>query len=514
MFIKCNVCKIWLVAIILIFQFTTIYAYDFRVFNADEKAIFYNKGNDGRSAIVTYGSSPGTYNGMINIPATVNYEGINYTVISIGESAFWTCSNLSSVSIPNTVKRIENDAFKDCSSLVSISIPSSVIYISNSAFLTVNGYIPWFNQLYNNAPDGMFYINSVLYKYKGSMPNNTVITLKEGTSSISGQAFYNCTGLTGINIPQSVAEIGGAAFYNCQNLAGITLPTGITSIENATFYNCNALKTIVLPENVISIGLSAFYNCYGLTSIIMGHKVTTILDNAFESCSRLTSITIPESVTTMRGSVFYGCSSLTSIVIPDNVTSIGTNTFVKCTSLKSVTIGKSVTSIGGEAFFNCTSLKSIIIPASVTNIAEGAFAYCYYLTGVYIESETPPVLDGNPFNASSSFSVSKDTLYVPSANAKARYEASNWNDFFSVITEKKNTTGINSVSYKTTVSIIKGILDVDSPLSETISVYSVNGSLLFEVEKKIGKVSFNIPIIQGIIIVTGSSGWTRKIITG
>jgi len=246
----------------------------------------------------------------------------------------------------------------------------------------------------------------------------------------------------------------------------------------------------------------------------MGNKVTRIWDNAFDNCSKLANITIPNSVTTLGNSVFYGCISLTSITIPDNVTSIGMSIFQGCTSLKSVTIGKSLTSISNGAFQGCTNLKSITIPANVTNIEEYAFRVCYNLTGVHIESETPPLLYGNPFNTYASFSISNDTLYVPSANAKAKYEASNWNDFFSVITEKKNTTGINSVSYKTTVSIINGILDVDSPLSETISVYSINGILLFETEKKIGKMSFNIPKMQGVLIITGSSGWTRKIIVG
>jgi len=188
MFNKCNLYRIGLIVAILTFQLVSIYAYDFSAGNADGINIYYNIGNDGKSAIVTYGSlGPGTYGGNINIPATVvnNKDNKTYNVTSIGESAFWKCDKLMSISIPNTVKRMENDAFRDCSSLVFISIPSSVIYIGSNAFLNV----PWFNKLYNDSPDGLFYINSVLFKYKGAMSNNTVITLKEGTSSISGQAF-------------------------------------------------------------------------------------------------------------------------------------------------------------------------------------------------------------------------------------------------------------------------------------------------------------------------------------
>ena len=134
----------------------------------------------------------------INIPNSVT---------SIGDYAFWGCCRLKSITIPKSVTRIGELAFRDCSELAIINITNSVTSIGEGAFL----YTRW----YNNQPDGVVYINSLCYKHKGNMPENTSITLKEGTTCISDNAFSYCTGLINITIPKSVTKIGNEAFYGC-----------------------------------------------------------------------------------------------------------------------------------------------------------------------------------------------------------------------------------------------------------------------------------------------------------
>ena len=136
---------------------------------------------------------------------------IGNSVTSIGGYAFYYCSGLTSVTIPNSVTSIGSYAFGGCSGLTSVTIPNSVTNIGADAFFGTAWYTAW----YNNQPEGLIYLGKVAYKYKGTMPKNTVIDLEEGTTEIAGGAFYNCSGLISITIPNSVTSIGSQAFYGC-----------------------------------------------------------------------------------------------------------------------------------------------------------------------------------------------------------------------------------------------------------------------------------------------------------
>ena len=238
-------------------------AHDIEVKNADGVTIYYKitseaglavsyRGNRGNY----YDSHYNEYTGTVNIPSTVKYNGTTYIVKSIGDYAFYGCSSLTSIEIPNSVKSIDYCAFSDCSDLTSIEIPNSV-------------------------------------------------------TSVGDFAFSGCSGLTSIEIPNSVTSIGYSVFSRCSGLTSVTIPNCSTSIDNYAFYGCSSLTSVTIPNCVTTIGDYAFI---GLTSIEIPNSVTSIGRGAFLYCSGLTSVTIGNSVTSIDYFAFYGCSGLTELV--------------------------------------------------------------------------------------------------------------------------------------------------------------------------------------------------------
>ncbi len=343
---------------------------------------------------------PGGKTGSYTIPSTVtsignyaffecsNLESITIPngVTGIGECAFAYCYSLESITIPDGVTSIGVYAFDDCSSLTSITIPDSVTSIGEDAFSRCNSLssiiISEGNTEYSS-------LDGVLFNQDGT----ELITCPEGktgsytipstVTSIGNYAFTRCYGLTSITIPDSVTSIGEGAFTYCSSLTSIMIPDSVTSIGDSAFSSCSSLTSITIPDSVTSIGVGAFGYCSSLTSITIPDSVTSISDFAFSHCSSLTNITIPDSVTSIGFAAFSNCSSLESITSPDRVTSIGYSAFEDCSSLTSITIPDSVTSIEGGTFSGCSSLESITIPDSVTSIEYEAFYNCSSLADVY-----------------------------------------------------------------------------------------------------------------------------------
>ena len=345
---------------------------------------------------------------------------ISNSVKRIGEKAFQNCTALISVDIPNSVTEVGFYAFSGCTSLTSVTIPASVTSINYTAFEGCTSLA--------TATIGIERIPYIL-----AYSSITTVVLLDGVKSIGSVSFLGCARLKSVILPNSLTKIESKAFENCSSLSSITIPESVTSIEQAAFTGCSALSSINIPESVTSIGDKVFENCTSLTSVTIPSSLTSISREAFSGCSGLTSVTIPNSVKSIEGMAFYKCTALTSINIPNSVTKIGDWAFCGCTGLTSVTIPNSVTQIIDWPFEDCTGLtsmnvekgnakydsrndcnaiietasntlisgcKNTIIPETVTSIYVASFKGCTGLTSIIIP-ESVTSIGGQAFHGCS-----------------------------------------------------------------------------------------------------------------
>ena len=345
----------------------------------------------------------GTFYGCTSLTSVT----IPDSVTSIGRYAFYGCTSLTSVSISDSVTSIGNKAFSDCTSLTSVTIPDGVTSIEDCAFsgctsltsvtipdsVTSIGKDAFSGTAYYNNPESwtgnVLYIGAYLIEASTALSGDC--TIRNGTRCIADSAFYGCTSLTSVTIPDSVTSIAYSAFSGCTSLTSVTISDGVTSIGYNAFSGCTSLTSVTIPDSVTSIEEDAFSGCTSLTSVTIPNSVTSIGDNAFDGCTSLTSVSISDSVTSIRNGTFYGCTSLTSVTIPDSVTSIRNGTFYGCTSLTSVNIPNRVTNIAYAAFSGCSALQEVKIPESVTSIDSCAFENCTDLERVYFLGDAPEI---------------------------------------------------------------------------------------------------------------------------
>lgn len=287
-----------------------------QVVNVD--GIYYKLDTDALTAKVTYqnsgtGKNPdSSYSGDVIIPATFSYDSNEYTVTSIGGSAFYYC-RITSLSIPNTVKRIESEAFYR-TSISSITIPSSVEYIGDVAFWLCGEIMSMSVEEGNPVYDSRENCNAIIH-------------------SQSNTLLFGCNTTV---IPNSVTSIGRSAFAGSSYLTTITIPSSVTSIESKVFDSCTRLSSIIIPNSVTYMGTCIFRYCRALQSVSLPATLTSITSEMFKGCSLLKEVNIPETITEIAGYSFSDCSLLESLRIPSLVQSIGSSFISGCQNLKHI----------------------------------------------------------------------------------------------------------------------------------------------------------------------------------
>lgn len=372
---------------------------------------------DGNAVIIDVSND---ITGDITVPSTLG----GYTVKHIGVSAFSFRSDITSISLPDTIETIGASAFTYCD-FKTFTMPDSVVSVGDNAF--------------------------------DSCDKLESIYISKNVTHLGEHAFYACRKLNEINIPKSLVSIGRASFFYCDNLTSINvdknnanyssvdgvlfnkqqtkllqypagktntayaIPNTVTAVGEHAFFEAGKLKSINIPNSVNKLEYAAFSWCYNLTDIVVPNSVTEIEGSAFSGCTRLKSIKLPDGITTIVDGLFYECRGFTEFEIPSTVTTIGAAAFAECDELNEIVIPDSVTYVGDRAF-ESSGIKSIYIPASVKSLGEEIFYDCWQLENINIDQNNANYcsVDGVMFNKSKT-----KLMYYPAGSSNETYTIPN-----------------------------------------------------------------------------------------
>lgn len=342
------------------------------------------------------------------IYSAVVEEGIT----KIAECAFLDC-DITKIILPASLETIDTDALS-MTDIEDIIIPEN----SRLCDFYVTSYfrkVPW----YKNQPDGPVYLGNMLLEYKGTMPANTTITVRDGTYAINGYAFNNQKNMVDVAVPNSVERIGYRAFYGTSWFNAkpyyepvylgkvlyfynfpwravndsdikeeLVIPEGIVSISPSSFSGHCTFKNIILPDSLEHIGNQAFAQCYHLEKIIVSDNsgLKYIEDVAFYDCNYLEDIAFPEGFERLGINVFMSCETLENIYMPSSVKNIGLTAFEPntlksfsvdsdnpyyCTDENGILYKKDKTIVYGS--YQIITDEEIVLPDTVTKIGAQAF---------------------------------------------------------------------------------------------------------------------------------------------
>lgn len=347
----------------------------------------------------------GSYTGVVKIPSSVEYGGKVYSVTKINSQAFQDYTEVTSVTIGNSVKEIDSEAFSGCTGLISVTIGNSVERIGHNA-------------------------------------------------------FSGCTGLTVVVIPNSVKYLGGhdegGAFDGCTHLTSVTIGNFVKAIGQGTFRGCTGLASIIIPNSVETIESQAFYGCSALTFITIGNAVKEIKYQAFKGCTSLSSVTIPKSVETIGYQAFTNCNSLKKVgFLCSGSISIDEEAFDE-TVMFEVLNSKLLATLAA------CGAKEVAFTKGYEETGMTHWSEWTTFEKIYAEDTTPPMI-GDSF---SDFQKKNLRVIVPTIALEAYKNASVWKDFV-FLRGGAETTGVKTVTNYTT-DVDFPVYEIDGTLTKTI----------------------------------------------
>ena len=348
---------------------------------ADSKALEYAVDNNIKYQIISSNIEDNTdyeyellSDGTIKM---VSYKGVNTEIIvppvfggkivtEIGEECFKGQSEITSITLPDTICLVGKEAFANCSSLTQITLNAGI------------------SSYGDNLLEGCTKLEAI------DIPKNVKI--------VPVGMLKNCTSLSSVTFPSTITEISSYAFMGCTNLNTLTLPSNLNYIRSYAFSECTSITDISLPANVREVDGYAFYKSTSIKNVYLNYGYTKINNNAFLDCSGIEKLEYKTewSLNVSYGFnpyAFRGCTNLSLLVIPDKAYNYSTSEIVADGALYSsnsketllwvppategvFTVPDTVKTIKSAAFIDCKKLTKIIIPESVTSIAVDAFDGC------------------------------------------------------------------------------------------------------------------------------------------
>ena len=345
------------------------------------------------------------------------------SVTTIEEKAFYSCINLTELSMGNGVTAIAPEAFAYCNLLENATFSSSLETVGASAFI---GCVRLKEAVFADT------VKTISNNAFEECKNLQTVTFGKSVELIGERAFYNCVGISGIEIPDGApTQILKEAFFACGNAQYIRLGNDVTSVGDSAFQSCAFVREIVLGDGLVSIGETAFSGCRKVYQITVGSSLQTVGSSAFEKCQLLREIYNRSDLTITLGNqkalgglgyyawyvrsideptriskdevglVYYteygaegeikrkaliavDLKTHTDIVVPDDVTEIGEYACYNEQLIKSVVIGSGCTRLGFSAFRNSYKIEYVKLGENVTSIANSVFRYNGYITSLVI----------------------------------------------------------------------------------------------------------------------------------
>lgn len=397
----------------------------------------------------------------------VTYNAINCSAFGGPSSpVFDGCTQLSSLTIGDSVQTLPGYAFQG-TNVTSVTIPQSVTYIGDNAFGNCNNLESITYKAVNCTSMGS-YSNPV---FQGC-PHLTSLTIAEGVQSIPKYAFRGCSSLASVAIPNTVTGIGESAFEGCRNLAHVTIPNSVTDLEEYAFRGCNGLTSVTIGNSVTNIEWDAFFGCSSLARVDYTGTVADWCRIGFgnEKANPLY----------YGRRLFIDGSEVTKLAVPNTTNRIGSYAFYNCSSLcDTATIPNTVETIGESAFRGCGNLTSFSFGSGLRSIGNYALRGCDHIDTMTAISEVPPTVGNNTFD-----SVDKSIpLTVPNGSVEAYRNATGWCEFTNIIGVDFPTENINVTDRDLPkVSPCNGGILVEGSIQGMVRIFDILGRLLQQVQ--------------------------------
>lgn len=367
------------------------------------------------------------YSGALNIPATIRYNGITYAVVAMINNGRYTQSNITSVTLPKTLRYIGDYGLGYMSNVRSIEIPENVTsmgsYVfSNSSNLTsikMNAVVPpaissmsgssykkvtipvesfhayrianvWKDNILIGGDGVTVSTGKIVAGDLGHIVLDEATYLQEVNKLIIDEGTLNNDDWNTINSMTNLIEVDMSgvtmsslpeeAFYGRWAIEKVVLPHNLTSIGSYALYG-TGIKEINLPETLTSLGSYSFNNCDSIRTISIPKAIASIPSYCFNDCDNLQKVEFPNELTTINQYAFNSCDILSDVVLPSSLTSIGSYAFRYC-PIKTIDIPAGISTINNYSFANNSALDSLFIPETVTTINSNAFYYCSSLKNV------------------------------------------------------------------------------------------------------------------------------------